>query len=719
MILDALFDDEPDMAAYSRTEPVEQKPSKEGSSQEQQLPPPPLHVSHPAMFQALNAAEITTLIRQELRGVELKPMVLVSRQWWKAFGPYLWENVYIDADPEQDDRHVIFRNGLAVKSLTLSIYDPLDARGVVSYVAERCRNVTNLHLKLFSSELVVISDISSQERSNRDSDVSKDTKRFMLREETRTTLLDSLLASLPYVQELTLSIAHEDLRPEVVWCASTLPRLRKMTLYGGLRAMNYVLRKNRRCDWTLLMRIARDCPSLEMLSVGWESPDLQKDEKELMRMADMFQVLENYPSDPSYQDAGCASGAIGDPIPAIEKVPSLKWLNVCYCELHDTLLDVVYQSCPNLRELDFRVVKVAPDTLGQHIRTVTQSCPQLRSFKFQEPSANRVPFAATLLDGPLLQLSSLKLSLGYQGSTMPQNVGAEWVTAHAVNVLDICDLSNYILLFKIMSTMTGLSRLTLGGYMCGQQGSGYSVVETYYDNDKSIDLRLPDFACQDTLQFLDVTQLEFFSLKCHELFFARVQKMPQLKRLEISHRQLQDARLEESWTDPDEDRDFLGKETLYPEKVLDPRSIRSRRRQSYCNYSVAYVKTNDSAYGPEGEQYVHYHPFEHHPFGQNEGEEDTEDDEFTGVQREIEMAVDAITEKIFLLFPAVEFLYVFDNQPLREYWKYEHYISEHMASALVMMMPKLKVMAFDRALGEGLRRVKKTYPEVTFDCIRT
>jgi hypothetical protein len=565
---------------------------------------------------------------------------------------------------------------------------------VIRYVAEKCRNVYRLHLKLFSPNLVVV------KRSGLE-DGEEVQKGFAMREESETDLLDKLLSQLSFVSELTLSIAHEDLQAEVLWCVTSLPNLRKLTVYGGLQFKNTLARKNKRCNWALISQVARGCPSLESLTVGWDSP-------------------------------ATATLVPGKQINGIfhAPIPSLRSLNVCFSETDPSLLERVYPYCPNLRELIFQSVKISDKTLKQHIQAVTASCPRLTSFKFKADTYGVTQsHVHTLLDGPLLNISSLELSLGRQDDEFIRDINLGSSTSF-ISVLHLDDVTSYELLFKVMTSMAGLCRLTLSGYLSGdalRHGNGYSSVSIYYENDRYLTSRLSEFACKDTLMFLDVTHLVMGSLKFHALFFQRVQGLTQLKRLEISHRQLQDARLEETWTDdegpdhltnssvrpeetqtdPDEDPDRLTRSSVYPDKVIDPRTIPRRLKENLAMFGIAYVRTKDIDDGPEGG----YVP--HTGWGSPERLSDEElEVGFNG-------QITTLPDKTFVLFPSLKFLYVFDCNPIRDYREKEHYISEHMASALVQMMPELKVLAFDRALGEGLKRVKQTYPHIMFDCIRS
>ncbi|KAF9903933.1 hypothetical protein BX616_001480, partial [Lobosporangium transversale] len=669
MLLDSIFEDKSDVKTTN--DPPSSSSSASSSS----------FLTHTFMYQALNVSEITYIIRRELRGHDLKTMVLVNRLWWKAFGPYLWENIYIDANPEQDDRQIIFRNGLAAKRLTLSIYDPQDTRGTVSYVAERCQNVSELHLKLFSPSLV---DVDAIVMLKGDGNPSLG-KPFGLQHETRTTLLDSLLTKLPFITDLTISLADEKLKPEVLWCVTKISRLQRLTVNGGLPTKNYILRRNWSCSWDLLMQVARECPTLDSLSVAWESrrlidtiPDIQ--DVVLENMREMYFAIEGI-----QEMTDNTPTVTSIPLP----VPSLKRLDISCCETYDGLLDQILQSCSNLREVTFQSVKTIAGTLDNCIQTLTIFCSRLRAFSFEPATDDDSDYSKVLLDGPLLNIPCLKLSLGRVSLDSIQSVGLRWDGAHSITVLDI-SINNYMFLFKLMTTMTGLEHLTLRGSLYGVSCESHEDLLKYFENEKVPYLALPEFASQSTLKSLNLTQLEFGSLKCHQLFFDRVQRLPQLRQLELSHRQVQDARLEETWMDlgdPQMSSDITQGRTGYPYTIFSPATIKIRRRPNYNMYGVAYANTLDSGYGPENELRTMYYT----PTWVADQQQQLQYDD-------VERIVNLIPDKTFRHFPAVEFLYIYDDSPTYNFIKEEHYLSEHMASALVQMMPKLKVMAFDRSL---------------------
>ncbi|KAF9153292.1 hypothetical protein BG015_003723 [Linnemannia schmuckeri] len=184
------------------------------------------------MGRALDMSEISYLIRQDLQE--------------RLFTSYLWIHVFVDADLDQQDREVLVRNGLAARSLTLSIYDLEDAKGVVEYVTERCRNVEASHLKLFSDQLVVVDEEATERR---------------LREAW---------------EEDSVGEQHSgDSDKDMDWEQQFGIRSGELTIVGGLPGDGYIAHKDRRYDWDVILRINRECKCLNTLSVSWESNKLQ------------------------------------------------------------------------------------------------------------------------------------------------------------------------------------------------------------------------------------------------------------------------------------------------------------------------------------------------------------------------------------------------------------------------------------------------------------
>ncbi|KAK5815658.1 hypothetical protein F5H01DRAFT_321159 [Linnemannia elongata] len=652
-------------------------------------PPPTLAHSHSAMGRALDIAEISYLIRQDLQGTHLKSAVLVCKLWWRLFAPYLWERVFIDANLDEKDREVLVRNGLAARSLTLSIYDPEDREGVAGYVVDRCRNVEALHLKLFSPDLVLV-DGEVMERRLReawenDGAEGKDAdqeRQFGIRSECKTDLLDSLLSKLPYVSELTLSIAHEDLRPEVLWCVPTLTSLKRLTIVGGLGSNGYIVHKNRLCNWDVILRTSRECKYLNSLSVSWESHKTQDANLDghISKVSEMFETLEIQESSATDQAPPL--------VPKSEQFPSLRTLAVSSCEMHLFQMDFFYRSCPNLRAVEFKVTDTSPLIVEKNLKVLAQSCPNLHSFKFLDASKknDRIDYSTSLLTGPSTSLHSLTLSVTAHNSrtvfgnsptadrdhTANNKGDTKWTPPGSITSLNIRDVRYpQVLLDTIASTPAGLTHLTIDGYISNSYAFRYAIFQTFNDNsftiidgmcerEKDPLLRMPTFGCLDTLEYLDVSTLYVAdSRKLFKILFRRVQDLRVLRFLKMARAHVLAANLELSWSD-----DTLARQDDQLEAT-----------------------TTESTLEAEEEEVV----------------------------QDWEPSDDQDREKVFVWFPTVEHLYLLDTES-RRYHSRNPFLTEHQASALVRMMPRLKVMSFNREDAKaGLEGIIEARPKVSFN----
>ncbi|KAF9539714.1 hypothetical protein EC957_005088 [Mortierella hygrophila] len=666
-----------------------------------------------AMSRALDMSEISYLIRQDLKGAHLKSAVLVCKFWWRLFAPYLWEHVFIDADPDEKDREVLVRNGLAARSLTLSIYDPKDREGVVGYVVDRCRNVEALHLKLLSPELVVI-DGEAMERRLRevwenDGAGVKNTdqeRQFGIRSECKTDFLDSLLSKLPYLSELTLSIAHEDLRPEVLWCVPTLTRLRKLTIAGGLGGNGYIVHKNRLCDWDLILRTSRECKYLNSLSVSWESHKTQDANLDghVGKVSEMFESLEAQESSARGQEAP------PPPVPKNEQFPSLRTLAVSSCEMHLSQMDFFYRSCPNLRAVEFKSVQVSTHIMEKNLKSLALSCPNLLSFKFLDAckTSNRIDYSTSLLASPRTSLHSLTLSVTANATaTVFGNYPAadndythiyykddiKWTPPPSVTFLNVQDIKHpTVLLDTIASTPAGLTHLTIDGYISDDpyqryylydahpvQQSPHSIIGRLYNLENDPLLRLPTFACRDTLEYLDVSTLDVSEWrKLFKILFRRVQELKGLRFLKMGREHVLAANLELTWSD----------DTLVGGKGYDDDDGQTGETAKTA------MTTTD------------------------EGEDENNHDNHDGIEEQEEsgeLPDDQDREKVFNWFPTVEHLYLVDTES-RRFHSQNPFLTQHQASALVRMMPRLKVMSFNREDAKGgLEGIIETCPKVSFN----
>ncbi|KAF9118132.1 hypothetical protein BGW39_001458 [Mortierella sp. 14UC] len=665
------------------------------------LPPPPTS-SPSAMARALNISEISFLIRQDLRGFHLKSAVLVCKLWWRQFAPYLWERVFIDTDPDQQDCEVLVRNGLAARSLTLSIYDPLDAKGVVAYVAERCRNVMALHLKLFTPELVIVDQRAKDRRlkktwaldaGDKDGNNSNDSdqmRQFGIRSECKTDLLDSLLSKLPWVSELTLSIAHEDLRPEVLWCVPTLTKLRKLTVLGGLPSMDYILHKNRQCDWDLLLRVSRECKYLNSLAVSWEAHALNYDSvnQHRFKMSEMFESLET-PSAPELKKRPA--------VPLNEQSRSLRSLSISSCELHAFQMDFFYRSCPNLRAVEFKAVQATPIVMEKNLASLAQSCPNLLSFKHLNihRKGERVNYSKTLLAAPTSNIHSITLSVAEHDSMSVFGNDSEekdetWTLPASVTSLNIRDVRHASVILDAITTVPGLSQLTIDGYITDSRWTQSqfpepmaSVLTRTYRNEKDPLFRLPTFASQESLSYLDISTLDIGS--CRTLFkilFRWIQGLKKLKFLKMAREHVIAANLHLTWSD-----DTLAGGDDQP-------------RTSAATTTAATTAAVTEELAP-GEPDENGHSYNHNSSGEDwESMAETDD------------------ERIFTWFPTVEHLYLVEMDTYARFNERKPFLTIHQASALVRMMPRLKAMSFNREDAKvGLEGVIEACPRVSFNFV--
>ncbi|KAF9126260.1 hypothetical protein BGX30_015308 [Mortierella sp. GBA39] len=671
---------------------------------------PTLASPYSAMSRALDMPEISYLIRQNLKGTHLKSAVLVCKLWWRLFAPYLWERVFIDANLDEKDREVLVRNGLAVRSLTLSIYGPEDREGVAEFVVDRCRNVEALHLKLFSPELVVV-DGEAMERRLReawenDGAGVKNTdqeRQFGIRSECKTDLLDSLLSKLPYVSELSLSIAHEDLRPEVLWCVSTLTRLRKLTIAGGLGGNSYIVHKNRLCDWDLILRTSRECKYLNSLSVSWESHKTQDANLDghINKVSEMFESLDAQGSSATSAN----QEAPPPPVPKNEQFPSLRTLAVSSCEMHLFQMDFFYRSCPNLRAVEFKSVQVSTHIMEKNLKSLALSCPNLLSFKFLDAceTINRIDYSTSLLASPRTSLHSLILSVTANTTTATvfgNDPAADndythiygytkWIPPPLVTFLNVRDIKHpTVLLDTIASTPAGLTHLIIDGYIHNDpyqghylynvhpvQQSSHSLVERLYSVEKDPLLRLPTFACGSTLEYLDVSTLDVSD--CRKLFkvlFWKVQELKGLRFLKMGREHVLAANLELTWSD----------DTLVGGKGDDDGQTGETTKTAMTTTDESEDENNNDSIEEE----------------QEEGWEQPDDQD---------------CEKVFIWFPTVEHLYLVDTEPRRLHSQ-NPFLTRHQASALVRMMPRLKAMSFNREDAKaGLEGIIETCPKVSFN----
>ncbi|KAF9580923.1 hypothetical protein BGW38_002239 [Lunasporangiospora selenospora] len=482
-------------------------------------PPPTANLSD-LLLRALGTTEIALLIRKDLHGRTLKNCVLVCKTWWRLFAPFLWENIYIDYNPHyfemdhyQEDNKVVFRNGLAARSLTLSIYHPTDIDGALADVANRCRNIERLHLKLFSSDLTT--NMCPAQKSTQQQDlclepanVGKD-----------VPVLDMLLSKLPNVSDLTISLADYDLAPQIVWCATQLSsQLLSLSLRGGLRCPTYFMNKNSLCDWAVIMDVVRELPRLDSLSVHWKNTISIPDESPRITSRSQTDGLQNF---------------------------SLKRLEIMYAQFGDeTLLDAVFKACPNIHSVRLSSTKAStPSIIDNAINRLLSSCKSLKSLQYNGSDSTHCSNEIFRENSDAWTfLSQLTLSSVTMTAANLQLLGKN--APATLYKLDLSSIECVEKFSTILESFNNLSSLRLAGTLAKefQYGHEYEKEARYF-----FFAKIPLFASGDTLEHLDFSELIIQSFVIHERVFDRIQQLPRLTHLDVNFNHLVMADLEVTW----------------------------------------------------------------------------------------------------------------------------------------------------------------------------
>ncbi|KAG0268831.1 hypothetical protein DFQ27_005618 [Actinomortierella ambigua] len=230
---------------------------------------------------ALDVQDITKEIRLYLTGFDLKNLVLVNRQWWRAFAPFLWEKLFINQTNEDQD--IILRNGQVVQELTIAVHESETKQRIkwlFGTIAKACPNVSVLNLKLHSA---LQFDASTFEPLNTDDSIPQPLEALQF--------LHHLLSYFPGTTILHLQLAHPGLPAIVVLAATQLQYLHELGVYGGLKQRAYTLHKNRRCDWNALFWTMVKSPRLRTLRLSWKEGD-DDDEPHDSRHTSLKNALE-------------------------------------------------------------------------------------------------------------------------------------------------------------------------------------------------------------------------------------------------------------------------------------------------------------------------------------------------------------------------------------------------------------------------------------------
>ncbi|KAF9304396.1 hypothetical protein BGZ91_008930 [Linnemannia elongata] len=378
--------------------------------------------------------------------------------------------------------------------------------------------------------------------------------------------------------------------------------------------------------------------------------------------------------------------------------------------MHLFQMDFFYRSCPNLRAVEFKSVQASTHIMEKNLKSLALSCPNLLSFKLLDAckTSDRINYSTSLLASPRTSLHSLTLSVIANatatvfGNDPPADNGyahpyykddAKWTPPPSVTSLNVRDIKHpTVLLDIITSTPAGLTHLTIDGYISDKPYNysyyyyntplrkSSSLVDRLYKLEKDPVLRLPTFACGNTLEYLDISTLDVSERRnLYKILLWRIQELKGLRFLKMGREHVLAANLEWSWSD----------DTLVGKGGVDDDGQAGETPET----AIAVPDEGED----ENNNYNHSETIE------VEQEEDWEPSN------------DQDRDKVFVWFPTVEHLYLVDTES-RRYHSRNPFLTQHQASALVRMMPRLKVMSFNREDAKaGLEGIIEACPKVSFN----
>ncbi|KAG0243820.1 hypothetical protein BGW41_001332 [Actinomortierella wolfii] len=332
----------------------------------------PADIDTSSISRGLEIQAITRTIRHYLTGLDLKNLVLVNRQWWRAFAPFLWEKLFINETEE--DQYIILRNGQVVQEMAIVVHErETKARieWLFASLAKSCPNIYTLHLKLYSPlqfDSITGNPLDMETQPHQPHEVMP--------------FLHDLLSHFPNVTTLNLQLAHPDLPATVVLAATRLPYLRELGVFGGLKQRAYTLHKNRHCDWDVLFWTVRKCLGLRTLRLSWRDDNNCKSSSHALQDAltwlekqgeassvehsiptttTRYQTAQNVPID-ALQGGSESSSSIPAIPPQLEHLRQL-YLTEMECPVLATFQRLVHH-CPRLRDFaaDTFVHRLDPTT---------------------------------------------------------------------------------------------------------------------------------------------------------------------------------------------------------------------------------------------------------------------------------------------------------------------------------------------------------------------
>ncbi|KAK3834483.1 MAG: hypothetical protein J3R72DRAFT_494550 [Linnemannia gamsii] len=229
----------------------------------------------------------------------------------------------------------------------------------------------------------------------------------------------------------------------------------------------------------LLLSVSRVCKFLDSLSVSWEAHELNDNsmDQHIFKVSEMFESLEPFLArEQKHQQLVVLMS---------EQCRSLRSLSASLCELHAFQMDFFYRSCPNLRAVEFKAAQATPLVMEKNFASLAP----------QHPTQGRTRITRSELLEQHCRLSTSSMS----------------------------EMSSVIL--DDITTVPGLSQLTIDGYIPDSPWTysqfpelmaSHPLLEGVHKAEKDHLFRLPRFASQETVSYLDILTLDMED--CRKLF---------------------------------------------------------------------------------------------------------------------------------------------------------------------------------------------------------
>ncbi|KAF9577588.1 hypothetical protein BGW38_007109 [Lunasporangiospora selenospora] len=509
-----------------------------------------------------------------------------------------------------------------------------------------------------------------------------------------------------------------------------------------------MIHKNSFCDWDLIMDVVRGLPRLNKLSVHWKNTSSIPGGS--WRSAIQPQV------EPDLTNLSLENTSIPNEL----QNHSLKRLEISYTQfVNETLLDVIYKTCPNIRYFQLASAKSrSPTTINNAIHRLLQSCRDLKSLQYFGSTSEYYGSTTTNLNSRIFQdssrtwilLSELTLSLvNLEDPAEIELLGGN--APFSLSKLDIRGIGNTQQLNAVLKSFSTLTHLSVAGKF-----DGHAWTHLWHNDEARFywTCQISAFASGQTLQHLDISELLIESHVLHERLFDKIQELPQLTCLLIDYDHLVKADLELTWPyrcdeeemkhgaalpkwyqQNSESHSRLGARFPYPfwtqsqlvsafEKKSREAHLQLRLQQlrqgNYFDFDFDYTFDIDGMREDELAENTRQH---RHDYNYELSVQPLDGDAIgTNVSSSTSLSAEAqaertnFFERTFRMFSQLQTLHVHEQSPTncRDSILGNRFLSLHMVHAIAGMAPKLQRVSYHQSLKLDISRARKAYPHMDF-----